>query len=300
MSWGLQTERVKSSGQKGAYIVKPVLNTRDDIEKIAAPPLVYDEKTTQQNYELEADLFGDILDVKLRGIRHISFHIPSWYISFRGLEQMYLDFYSDPDFVHAVFKRFKEGYEKTIFEAERQNLLELNNDETYHASGGLGYTRELPAPDFDHRHVRLKDMWGSAESQEMSSVSPEMHRAFPFPYEKELLSHFGLTGYGCCEALHDKLDFVLSLPNIRRISISPWGDVEKSAGILGSRYIFSWKPNPTYISSYYNEEEIRNYLQDAIKKTRNCQLEILLKDTHTCRNEPERFEGWMKIARSLL
>ena len=53
---------------------------------------------------------------------------------------------------------------------EAQGLLSLNTA-GYVGSGGLGYTRELPQPDFQGR-VRCRDLWGFAESQETSSVSP--------------------------------------------------------------------------------------------------------------------------------
>ena len=111
------------------------------------------------------------------------------------------------------------------------NLLSLNNDSTYHNSGGNGYTDELPTPGFDPDRVRLCDMWGSAEAQEMAQVSPEMHAEFVLQYEKRLLGPFALTGYGCCEDLTRKMDDVFTIPNIRRISIAPSADVAACAEI---------------------------------------------------------------------
>ena len=102
----------------------------------------------------------------------------------------------------------------------------MNNDSTYHNSGGNGYTDALPAPGFDPLRVRPKDMWASAEAQELAGVSPKMHVEFSMQYEKQLLAPFGLTGYGCCEDLSHKLDDVLTIPHIRRISISPFADVD--------------------------------------------------------------------------
>ena len=65
-------------------------------------------------------------------------------------------------------------------------------------------------------------MWAYAESQEFVSVSPEMTREFAIDYEKRLLENFGLSAYGCCDNLEKKLPDVLSISNIRRISVSPW------------------------------------------------------------------------------
>ena len=89
-------------------------------------------------------------------------------------------------------------------------------------------------------------MWASAEAQEMALVSPAMHREFVLEYEERLLAPFGLNGYGCCEDLTRKLDDVLAIPNIRRISIAPWADVDACAERLGGGCIFSWIRSQKY------------------------------------------------------
>jgi hypothetical protein len=131
----------------------------------------------------------------------------------------------------------------------------------------------------------------------MAQVSPAMHEEFILQYERRLLAPFGLNGYGCCEDLTRKLDDVLRIPNIRRISISPWADVERCAEKLGNRYIFSWKPKPQMVAGEYDPDRIRAYLRRALEQTRGCVFEMVLKDTHTCDGHPERFEVWSRIAR---
>lgn len=197
---------------------------------------------------------------------------------------------------------FEAGYKSMTRQYVEQNLLDLNNDNTYHNSGGVGWTDELPAPGFDPARVRLCDMWGSAEAQEMAQVGPEMHEEFILQYEKRLLEPFGLTGYGCCEDLTLKLDRVFQIPHIRRISISPWADVDRCAAKLGGRYIFSWKPNPAHLVGDFDEDFIRRYIRHTLDVAREngCVLEMILKDTHTCENQPDRFDRWTRIARELV
>ena len=43
----------------------------------------------------------------------------------------------------------------------------------------------------------------------------------------------------CCEDLTRKLDAVLTIPNLRRVSISPWADVAACAARLRDKYVFS-------------------------------------------------------------
>lgn len=222
-----------------------------------------------------ADLFGDLLVIKLKGITHLSFHLMAQYCGWRGLEQAMWDMCDNPEMLHEAMARLEAGHHRLVQQYIDLNLLSLNNDNSYHSSGGVGYTDELPAPGFDPARVRPCDMWGSAEAQEMAQVSPTMHAEFILPYEKRLLAPCGLNGYGCCEDLTEKLDDVLTIPNIRRISIAPWANVDKCAEKLGNRAIFSWKPNPAYLVGEPGEEFLREYIGQTVQAAGGGTLEMI-------------------------
>ncbi|MHB1453442.1 MAG: hypothetical protein ACYCYM_05750 [Saccharofermentanales bacterium] len=283
-----------------AWGSEPVLKDPADLKKIRFPEVIYDERESLANYETAQQLVGDILNVKLVGKVYIQFALMEFYCLLRGMEQVMYDMYEEPEMIHEAMSLLEEGNRGLMNQYYDMNLLSLNNDGTYHSSGGIGYSTELPRPGYDSSHVRLCDMWGSSESQEMTIVSPGMHYEFSMQYEKRLLQPFGLSGYGCCDALDDKLDDVMTIPNLRRISISPWANVDKCADKLKDRYIFSWKPNPTYIAAEFNPERIREYVGHTLDCTKNCVTEILMKDTHTCQNHPERFAEWVRIVRQLI
>ena len=298
--WGLEPKHKPSSQDTGAWGFDPVIKDYNDLKKLRFPEVKYDEEESMRQLEETQDLFGDILDVQLKGISHISFHLMAIYCELRGLEQVMLDMYENPSMLHEAMAFLEEGHRRLIQQYIDLNLLSLNNDDTYHSSGGVGYTDELPKPDYNPTRIRPCDMWASAESQEMAQVSPQQHYEFVMQYEKRLLEPFGLNGYGCCEALTNKLDYVFTIPHIRRISISPWADVDKCAEKLGDKYIFSWKPKPTYLVGNFDSEAIREYIKHTLDVTRECVIEIILKDTHTCENHPERFTRWTDIAQDLV
>jgi len=224
------------------------------------------------------------------------------YSDLRGLEETMLDTRLQPGFLHEALAFLAEGHRRALAQVVEQNLLSLNNDSTYHSSGGNGYTDELPAIGFDATHIRPCDMWASAESQELAQVGPRQHAEFALAHEKPLLEPFGLTGYGCCEDLSRKLDDVLTIPHIRRVSISPFADVDRSAEKLGGKAIFSWKPHPAHLVGEFDADMIRGYIQHTVDvAARNgCILEMILKDTHTCEHHPERFDRWVQIARNVI
>ncbi len=297
--WGLEARRIPSPTPRGAWNFDPVMKDTSDLKKLRFPKIVYDKEETEDRLAQAEDLFGDILDVKVKGVTHISYHLMSQYTSWRGLKQMMTDIHLQPQMLHDAMAFLEEGHHGILQQYIDQNLLSLNNDSTYQSSGGNGYTDELPKPGFEPNGIRPCDMWASAESQEMAQVGPRQHAEFALQYEKRLLKPFGLSGYGCCEDLTRKLDDVLTIPNIRRISISPFADVRKCAEKLQGDYIFSWKPHPAHLVGQFDEGAIREYIRDTIETTQKhgCVLEIILKDTHTCEHHPERFDRWTQIAR---
>jgi len=298
--WGIQIQRSERTQETGSWHFIPVIKDFSEIEKLHFPQVTYDPDGTTDDFNAAQDLFGDILDIKLKGVAHVSFHLASVYSNLRGLEQMYTDMVDYPEEMLEFLEFLTQGYENLIKQYHDLNLFSLNNDQTYHSSGGVGYTNHLPVPGFTPTRVRQCDLWASAESQEYAVVSPHMHRRFALDFEKRLLQPFGLNGYGCCEDLTNKLEDVLTIPNIRRISISPFANVDRCAEILGNRAIFSWKPQPQQLVGEFNKNEIESYLLHTLEVTKDCVVEIILKDTHTCENQPDRFDDWSKIAHSLI
>ena len=80
--------------------------------------------------------------------------------------------------------------------------------------------------------------------------------------------------------------------------MSPWADRGKMAVELGAKYVFSMKPNPAGLAmDSFDEEYIRAGLRRDLQATRNCRVEIVMKDNHTLRNDPSRVIRWVEIAR---
>ena len=299
--WGLVPERIASSSSRGAWHYAPVVKELSDWKKLRKPRLEYDEALTRVRFEQTRDCLGHILDVQLTGIRNFSFHMMHLYCDLRGLNEMMLDLVLEPNCVHDVMAFITEGFQGLIDQAVAQNLIGLNNNDQFHYTGGLGYTDELPAPGFDPGRVRLCDVWGAAEAQEFAGVSPEMHEEFVLSYERKLLAPFGLNGYGCCDDLTRKLPGVLQIPNLRRVSVSPWANVSRCAEQLGKRVIMSWKAQPAYLAhEVFDEGLVEQFLETELLKGRDSIMEIVLRDTHTCRMQPERFTRFTLLCRKVI
>jgi len=205
-----------------------------------------------------------------------------------------------PEWIHSWMERMTQWHLIQLDQYEKLGVLSLNNGNNGVGSGGLGFTDELPQKDFDGTHVRTIDQWGHATTQIFSEVSPAMHEEFALKYERQFLARFGLNNYGCCEPLDKKINIIRSIPNLRRISMSPWVDPERGAQELKKDYIFSYKPNPAIIGmETWNVDLARKILKDALDKSRGCVVEVIMKDLHNCRKEPWRMWEWVKMAKQL-
>ncbi|GIV19586.1 MAG: hypothetical protein KatS3mg023_1337 [Armatimonadota bacterium] len=296
--WGLRETRIGGEGG-GAWRWEAPLRSYDDMDKLRFPQIRVDYEATEELLQLAQETLGDILHVRLKTTWWWSFGMTQTLVYLRGLEQIMYDMVDCPDNVHRLMAFLRDGHAARIDFLEKNGLLYLNNDGSYVGSGGFGWTHELPQPDF-YGHVRTIDMWGFAESQETVGISPEMFEEFIFPYQLSLLERFGLNCYGCCEPLDSRWHVVERFPRLRRVSMSPWVNVEVMAERLGNRYIFSWKPHPGVLAAdTFDEDFVRQTLRRGLRALRknDCRVEMIMKDCHTIRHDPQRVIRWVQIAK---
>ena len=275
----------------------PIMRTDADIERIQMPRITADWDATERNYQMACELIGDVLPVEKRGVCHLWFAPWDLLIRWWGIEELYVAMVDRPEFVHKGISRMVDALLARLDQLEEQGLLSVGNNNYRVGSGGLGITDELPQPDYDGAHARTVDQWGTATGQIFSEVSPAMHDEFCLRHELRWLERFGLNCYGCCEPLHNKMGILKKIPRLRRISMSRWIDIDKSARELGSDYIFSFKPNPSVFAwDHWDPELARQELHNVLQKTEGCVVELIMKDISTCRREPQRLWEWCRLA----
>ena len=300
--FGMTVDRERPEMQFGAAAFKCTIENEGDIEKIQTEPEVWiDEAETESRYERLRDLYDGILKVEKRGRSFFWLNVMDLFITWRGIEQMFIDLIERPAWVHEALERITQGHLSSNRQMEELGALSPGNGNTALGSGGYAWTDELPQPDFDGDHVRLKDVWARCTTQIFTeTTSPQMHDEFAIQYEKRLLEPFGLAAYGCCEPLHNKMDYVRQIKNLRRVSMSPWVDLDTASAAVGKDFVYTYKPNPAIVSmDKWYPEIAEEKLRTALEKTRENVVEIQLQDIHTVRNEPHRLTEWAEMATQL-
>ena len=295
-AWGLS--EVYSGGENGgAKRWDSPITDIDDLSGLKFQTITVDPGATARDRELADSIFGDLLPIRRRNTWYWTLGLTQVLIKLRGLENMMLDMYDNPQGLHNLLAFLRDGTLDTIDFIERENLYTLNNEGDYVGSGGFGWTSQLPGSDFDGR-VRASDLWCLSESQETVGVSPEMFGEFVFPYQLPIVERFGLICYGCCEPIDSRWHIIKQIPNLRRVSVSPWCDRAKMAEYLGGDYVYSLKPHPGLLAgASFDPDAVRADIRDALTKTAGCRLEIIMKDNNTIRNDPARVIKWVQIAR---
>jgi len=275
------------------------LQTEDDLEKIKFPQVRYDREATEKNLEMAHELLDGVLEVRLQG------YLPSigpWdqLSMWRGVENCLYDLIDRPEFIHRIMSRLTDAYSSLLDQLEEQGLLGYNQT-TIHCTGA--YTDELPAPGFNPEKPRTKDIWTFGLAQMLGTVSPEMHQEFELDYCNRLFERFGLVYYGCCDPLDRKMHIVRKIPNLRKISMSPWVNVERGAEGIGKDFVFSRKPNPAFLAAdQWEPETVEKDLKETLDicKKYGCPVELILKDISTVRYQPQRLWEWAEIAAKLV
>jgi len=276
------------------------LQTEDDLKKIRDPVVELDERATAEAEEQAHEIFDGILAVRIQGGW---FQFAPWDLiaMWRSPEHAIYDLMDRPEFIHRIMARLTEAHLSLLDQLETLGLLPPVQ-RTIHCTGA--WTDELPAPGYDPARPRAKDLWTNGQAQMFSTVSPTMHREFWLTYAAQWFSRFGLGYYGCCEPLDGKVEVIrAALPNVRKISMSPWVDVERGASKLGRAIVFSRKPSPAFLAREpWDPAAVEADLRETLAAcTRHgCPLEFILKDISTVNYQPQRLWEWAEVARRVV
>lgn len=298
--WGLPAcfEKAPSEGGAGKY--EPAMKNWDMMNLLQAPQHNIDENETNKRYNLLNDAIGDIIPVVVdRGPVCLGFamDISTHLGRLRGHQQLMLDMYDAPENLHKLLSFMRDGILENQKQAEEKGDITLLN----HVNQAMPYCEELEPPAFNSGPRTRKQIWGYSAAQEFTLISPSMHQEFLLQYQLPILKNFGLTAYGCCENLTEKIDMLRQIPNLRIIAVTPSADVHRCAEQIGKDYVLSWRPSPADMVCYgFDETRIKKIISDAMKSLKNCYTIIVLKDIETVGGEPDRLTRWVKLTRLLI
>lgn len=303
IGFGIDIEEKTEKSQTGSNIMShqysDVIPDIESLEKVKMPHLSIDQANTAQDMEVAQTAFDGLMEIRQGGV---TLYHAMWDVipMLHGANKTIMDLIDRPEYCHAAVSKFTDYYLALHAEYERLNVLAAH---PYYLHATPALTDELPAKDFDGKHVRLKDVWARGMAQIFSSVSPKMHDEFDLAYMQKIFDQCGLSYYGCCEPLDTKIDILRKrFKNLRKISISPWADPVRAAENIHGDYVLSCKPNPSAVAVKTNVEAVK---QDIEKVCKAClrtgtPCEFILKDISTISGNVDNLRQWADAAQEVV
>ena len=302
--WGIEITENRIEHEAGNDIVSHEyinqLQTLEDVEKLQTPTVRRDhaaEKLVRQQADI---IFDGIIPYRSCGgcFEKEGFRVGpwDWINQWMGSTDIYIDFMDEPELIHAIMRKTTDGIAALIDQYNEEGLFDVATN-LVHCSHT--FSEDLPSEGCDPDHPQSKDSWGFSMAQLMSSCSPAITKEFEVDYMDKTFSKMGAVYYGCCERLDDRMDIITRMPNIRKISCSPWSDREHFAEVLPQHIIMSNKPNPAILAtSGFDADAARQDIQRTIDAARRHgrNLEMLLKDVSTVQHDPQRLWDWARLA----
>jgi len=269
----------------GYHFDQPIRDLREDWGVVRPSLWWVDREATAREVSLAQDVLGDILPVVVQNRSLDWGGMLSWRaLRLMSMEGMLTALYDAPGEFHRLMAFLRDDLLNYMRWQEAEGLLTPNNGNHYAGAGSYGFTDELPAEGYQGV-VRLRDRWHNLNSQETVGVSPRMFREFYSPYYNDIAREAGLVYFGCCEPVHALWETSLStMPNLRKVSISPWCDEAfMGEALRGRKVIYSRKPMPQFlgVGTTWDEEGFAAHVAATLRAARGCTVEFIYRDVYT-------------------
>lgn len=283
--------RGKNSGI-ASHQFEDLLEDESILETLHMPKFTLRPDIDEENMNYFTELFGDTMPVKLCGHNYFTHSVWDDIAHLRGIEPIMIDMYDRPEYLHALMQHYVDVFKAEMDFAEANMPIDRTVTDMHCT----------PAVISGLSDDGLKATWFRASAQALSTVSPAMFEEFEIRYVIPLSERFAYTYYGCCEPLHDRMDIVKKIPNLRKIGVSPWANVDSSAEQIGKDYVLARKPNPAHVALRTDPEIVRKETKETVKAAirYGCPTEFVLKDISTVSNRPENLIVWANTVSEVL
>lgn len=277
----LAITRAESSNGLGYHTNTPVQDIDADFHKLQRRTITLDREATERQADLARKVFAGLLPVEVGRVSSFySNGITNKAVHLMGMQELYLQMALNPEGVHRLLSFLADDNWALGQWEEAEGLLTLNHDGNQgYCTGSSHYSDETTT--VTGARVATTDCYGYLESQESASISAEMFDEFVMPHIERLASRFKLLKFGCCEPVHDLITVLKRLPNLRKVSVTPWCDQRKLVERCPRDIIWCRKPIPLKLcGTTFDSEAMRAHLQETLDIAADYFVEFVYRDTN--------------------
>ena len=288
-TWGVDVTHHDPGVEGGSWAYEPPLETDADFARLQLPSFRHNHAETQRALDRAHDLLGDLLPVRLACAAPLTATLGTPAADLRGLTPMLIDMAAEPARMHRLMAYLRDAVLAAMAQVKATGLLTPNNIGSMTCSDPIGTPANTGGVGYEH-------MWVMANSQEFDPVSPAMWRAFCLEYQRPIIEQFGLSGYGCCENLTNKIEGVLSLSNLRIFVCSAWTDLAAVQAAVGKDYVIMWRQKASDVVFADDVETLRRDLERGARQLQGYRYQIVLRELQTLAGHPRRLHDWTRAA----
>ncbi len=286
--WGVEIGRHAATAAGGAWAYDPPIKEWADLERLRLPKYTHNEQATRDAMGRAEELLGEILPPRLVCNPPIGATLCSPATDLRGMTPLMMDLIESPEQVHRLMAYLRDAALGAIEQVEAAGL----------AMPQPSWPMEISEPPSGRAGdpTSFAGAWVHGNSQEFDQVSPAMWEEFLLAYQKPIFERFGAVSYGCCENLTNKIDRVLTIPNLRIFTCSAWTDLDAVIEKVGTKHVIMWRQKATDVVFPDSAETLRADLGAGLKKLQGHHVQIVLRELQTLAGHPDRLHVWTRLA----
>ena len=303
VDWGVQVTWHESAGAGGLGARKAESPFKDgiDLNKLKFSDMQIDEAATALFVEEVSELcLGKLpVFVKYATLGASPFDKAT---ELRGMEEILFDCIDNPEKVKGLMEFLTVSLISHHKAREAKGHLNVATlDGKYAAFGWRVPSFYLPQ-DFDAAKPKLKNEWFYVSAQTSSGLGPDMYAEFVYPYAcrlAELMTDKTVYYHGC-EMLDQKYGILKTLPNLRRVHVSPWSNTAAAAEAFKKNAVLEIHSHPGKVFFGFSKEDMMNEILAKIGPAKGLHFDINLSDIHSVNSDQLLLKKWAEAAKEAM
>ena len=305
VSWGVDFKMAGTDAHVEnpleAKIFVPAFPEGIETERVRFSDMVIDQESTEVSIQRTRELTEDRLQIAV-SYPDLGYSPFDMAVKMRGLENLMYDVMDAPERVLGLMERITAGFEDHHRNREERGWINVvMSRHGRYAQVGFRVHCVYPSPDFDPEKPRLQDEWAYVSAQTSSGLGPEMYEEFVHPYNVRLARLFprGTVYYHGCECLDQKLDLLSTLPNLRRLHVSPWSSLKKAREKFDGKVVLEVHAHPGKVFFGYTRDDMRVEIERLVGEAEGVPIDLNLSDIHSVNGNPDLLRQWAEAVQQV-
>ena len=297
--WGVPLEWKSTGDELGAKSIVAPFADGIDGKRIAFRDFQIDEAGTRHRVEKARALTGGRLAVHVQwpSLGHSPFEVAT---EMRGMQVLLMDTIDAPEKVEELMEVITTAYEAHHARREREgrlNVFSMDGGECIAANIWRAHAWRSPGIGRGAK-PELSDEWAYVSAQSAAGLGPEAFERFVHRHNARLARLFAkqTVYYHGCERLDHKLGVLATLPNLRRLHVSPWSSVAAARDEFRGKVVLEVHSHPGKVFFTMTPDDMRREIRGLIDAAEGVPMDLNLSDINSVNGQPEILTAWAGTA----